>query len=99
MKLRGRMRVENGVMTAVCQLFDGNTFKIHPPEHHYGINDEFLKSRDIVDGWVLVMQEGKQGNACYITLPSASELHGKNVTVSEYDLIPVNATLKDYGAK
>ena len=99
LKLKSRMRIVDGVMTATCKLFDGAEFKIYPPEHFWGINEEFLASREVVDGWVEVILEGQQGNACYISLPAASEIHGENVTVHEFELLPMNSTLEDYGAQ
>lgn len=99
MKLKGRMRLENGHMVATCKLFDGGTFKVRAPEHTYGLNDDFQADRDIVDGWVEVTQEGQQGNACYISLPTPSLVHGKNVTVHEYEMFPFNTTLQDYGVQ
>ena len=99
MKLKAEIRkAPEGHLIATAKLFDGTPFELHPREYEVILNDE-IKPGKWVEGWVYVDVMGQQGDACYITLPQPSTVHGKQVSVNQYQLMPIEVTLESFGAQ
>lgn len=81
---------ETGRHTVTTKMFDGTEFTLKVFPYEVVIQEEFAEHRDFVDGWLFVVTEGQQGNRVAITLPQPSDVHGRQVTVSEYELTPRN---------
>lgn len=98
MKLKCRLRLEDDrSVTAVAKMHDGTSFEISNVNEHEAVpNENYLADRRTVDGWLFVIQEAKQGDRCYLTLPKPSLTHGKQVIVQELDLMPAHVSLKDF---
>jgi hypothetical protein len=97
MKLKGRIRLNmDRTLTFISTLHDGTPIELQVDVYDIEQNDPFLDNRLTVDGWLFVVQEAKQGNRCYLTLPKPSLQFGKQVIVHELQLMPVGATLNDF---
>lgn len=99
MKLKGRVRHENGTLHFVSKMHDGTSFTMPVREHDVLLNDPITPEQQTVDAWLMVVQEAQQGSRVYLTLPAATLLYGRQVTVSEFDLMPLNATLAAFNPK
>ena len=98
MRLQARFRVENDQLIATCQMYDNTPFEIAPPEHTYELHEEFLASRQFVNGFVHVDVTGTQyDDVCYIKLPCPSLNHGSHLTVKSTNLMPHGVTISDFG--
>lgn len=97
MKLRCRVAPvdQTGRYTCTAKLFDGSTFTMSAFEYDV-LRQEPTDNQSHVDGWILVIQEAKQGDLVSITLPQPSDQHGRRVNVSEYELMPRNATIDSF---
>lgn len=100
MKLRGYIRLEDD-LTLVFEstIYDGGEFSIKPLITDLELNGTFSKKKKRISGWAHVQQESQQGNIVYIKLPAPSIQHGYYTIVNEMQLMPRDATLKDFGAK
>lgn len=98
MKLRCRVAPvdQTGRYTCTAQLFDGSTFTMSAFEYDVLRQEEHQKDQSHVDGWILVIQEAKQGDVVSITLPQPSDQHGRRVNVSVYELMPRNVTIDSF---
>jgi len=100
MKLRCKITLEdNHTFTAHSKMFDGTPFKLLVSEYDFKLNGEFLPSKRTVDGWVYVHQESQQHDRVYITLPKATIEHGYHLVVSQFDLMPRQASIEDFKPK
>ena len=98
MKLKGYIMLENNrSLTFTGEMCDHTQFSITVDQFDIELNEDFLPSRRRVRGWLYVTQEAQQGSRVYLTLPKPSLQFGKQVTVSEFQLMPRNATLADFG--
>lgn len=96
MKLRctvGRLD-DTGRYSITAKMFDGTSFTIKVYEYELERCEEFKLNREVVDGWVYVLQEGRQGEKVSVTLPQSSDQFGKNVTVNKLQLMPRQANIK-----
>jgi hypothetical protein len=97
MKLKGRIRLNmDRTLTFISTLHDGTPIELQVDVYDIEQNDPFLDDRLTVDGWLFVVQEAKQDNRCYLTLPKPSLQFGKQVIVHELQLMPVGAILNDF---
>lgn len=97
MKLRGRLRLNmNRTITFVGNVYDGTSFECNVDIHDFHQNEEFVPDRYVVDGWLYVTQEAKQGDRCYLTLPKPSLQFGKQVLVNELQLMPMHVSIEDF---
>lgn len=99
MKLKGIIQKDDGVLIFHGSLHDNSPFSIQVDENNIELNQPFTKDKNRVEGWLFIQQEGQQGTRVYITLPSPSLQHGHHVLVHEFQLMPLGATLADFGAK
>lgn len=100
MKLKGYVQQEkDSTLTFHSTLHDNSPFEIKVSEHNVQMNQPFRKDRTRVEGWLFIQQEAQQDNRVYITLPAPSLQHGHHILVHEYQLMPREATLADFGAK
>jgi hypothetical protein len=97
MKLRGQLRLNMDTsITFLSTLIDGSPFECNVDIHDYEANEDFMPDKYVVDGWLYVVQEAKQHNRVYLTLPKPSLLYGKQVLVDEHQLQPRGVTLADF---
>ena len=98
MKLRCRVAPADATGRYQCtaQLFDGSTFTMSAFEYDVIRQGDHSQGQSHIDGWILVIQEAKQGNLVSITLPQPSDQHGYRVNVSEYELMPRNVTIDSF---
>ncbi len=98
MKLRGKVRQElDGSLTFLGKLYDKTEFSLRIDDvNQIQLNENFRANKRIVDGWLFVLRNGKQGDRCAITLPFPTINFGKYITVDEYSLMPVNASINDF---
>lgn len=100
MKLQGRVRLENnGSWTFVTTLYDGSPLEVGVAEYDVQLNEEFSKDVKTVDGFLFVMEEAKQADRCYLTLPKPSMQYGKQVLVRDLQLMPRNVSLNSFSPK
>jgi len=98
MKLRCRVAPVDatGRYPCIASLFDGTSFTVSCFEYDVLRQGEFKENVSHVDGWILVLQEAEQGNLVSVTLPQPSDLHGRRVNVSKYDLMPRHVTIDNF---
>lgn len=82
--------------TFISKLYDDTPFECKVDIHDFQQNDEFEPGRYTVDGWLYVVEEAKQGDRCYLTLPKPTLQFGKQVLVNELQLMPLNASIADF---
>ncbi len=99
-KLKGIVQLfPNGSLRFFSSLYDGTSFDVALDQHDYEINDEFKQDKLRVDGWLYVIQEAQQNDRCYLTLPKASIVHGRQITVKDTQLMPRAASIEDFRPK
>tara|TARA_B100000941_G_C28429172_1_gene513225 strand:+ start:202 stop:522 length:321 start_codon:yes stop_codon:yes gene_type:complete len=98
MKLKCRVgRIDDvGRFPCTSKLFDGTEFTVHVLEHDVLLTEELTEDKSHVDGWMLVVQEGQQGDRVAVTLPHPSDKHGRQVTVNQYDVLPRNLSIDSF---
>lgn len=97
MKLQGRITLENDhSLTFSSTLYDSTPFSLRVDQFDVERNDEFLASRRMVDGWLYVTQEAKQGDRVYLTLPKPTIQFGKQIVVRDLQLMPRSVSLADF---
>lgn len=101
MKLRGTVKMEDdGSLTFNGKLYDNSPLSVpNVGSHDIELNESFLVSKRTVNGWLFVVKEAQQGDRCSITLPKPNIQYGHRVAVSQYELMPLDATLSQMGAK
>lgn len=97
-KLKGVVHLEkNGIKTFSSKMHDGTEFKVQViSDNDIELNDDLNHENSFVDGWLMVIQEAQQDTRCYLTLPSPSLVHGRQVVVQDWQLMPRSATLDDF---
>lgn len=98
MKLKGQIRVssENLVLTFISKLYDNTPFEVTVDKFDVELNDSFSADRLIVDGWLFVVEEAKQADRCYLTLPKPNITFGRQVLVNELQLMPRVSSIADF---
>lgn len=99
MKLKGIIQKDNDALTFHGTLHDNSPFSVNISEHDVVLNEPFTHEKNRVDGWLFIQQEAQQDNRVYVTLPKPSLQHGHHVLVHEYQLMPREASLADFGAQ
>ncbi len=100
MKMRGSVKLElNGSMTFHSVLYDKTPFYLTVGEHDVQLNEQFSPSKQTVEGFLYVDKESQQADRCYLTLPKPTIQFGRQVTVSEFDLMPFGVKLDDFKVK
>lgn len=76
--------------------FDGTavTFKTSP--HNVETSLPISGENPTVLGWVMVVQEAKQGTRVAVTLPSPSIEFGRNISVHEDHLMPYGISINNF---
>ena len=96
-KLRGKLKLEaNNTVTFMSTIHDGTPFSLTVFNHDYEQNEEFTDEKNLVDGWLFVIQEAQQDKRCYLTLPRPSIVHDKQILVHEFQLMPRSASIADF---
>lgn len=99
MKLKGTVKQESdGSYVFTGKLYDGTLFNLTAGNYDLQLNEGFTIKKPIVEGWLYVVKESQQADRCYITLPKPTIQYGRNITVSEFDLMRPGATLDDFKA-
>lgn len=75
---------------------DGTPVTLKTSKFNVELNEEITSEKPTVDGWLFVLQEGKQGNRVSITLPGPSMQFGHAITVLEHNLMPRHVSVKDF---
>jgi outer membrane usher protein FimD/PapC len=97
MKLSGQLRLNmNKTITFMSTIYDGTPFECNVDIHDYEQNEEFQPGKYTVDGWLFVVQEAKQDDKCYLTLPKPSIVFGRQILVKELQLMPRAASIADF---
>lgn len=85
-----------GMYKAFAKMDDGTEFIAKVAETDMQLNEPITEERKRVEGWMSVVQNGEHKGRVSITLPGPSLQHGYNVTVSKYDLLPINVSIGDF---
>lgn len=97
MKLRGTVRLNlDRTLDFNSKLYDNTEFTVRVDEHDIELQDEFQPDQMTVYGWLFVVQEAKQSDRCYLTLPKPTLQYGKQIVVQELQLMPRVMTLADF---
>lgn len=90
MKMKCRVgRIDDtGRFPVTAKLFDGTEFTVRLRPTEVILTEDFGDERDVVDGWMLVVQEAKQHSQVSICLPQPSDQHGRQIVTNQYELIP-----------
>lgn len=88
---------DSGRYTCVAKLVDGSEFTVQVFEKDVILQGELTEEITNVDGWIFVLQEAQQNNQVSITLPQPSDVHGRQILVDQYQLMPRNATIENFG--
>jgi len=100
MKMRGTISLNlDRSMTFRSKLYDGTPFELTVSKHDVQLNESFLPSKMTVSGFLYVVKESQQADRCYLTLPKPTIQFGRQITVSEFDLMPPGLTVDDFIAK
>lgn len=96
-KLRGRVYLENNrTLTFHSTTFDETPFHLTVDQFDVELNESFTPKKRWVDGWLFVQQEAQQGSVCYLTLPKPTIVHGHQISVRDFQLMPINASIEDF---
>lgn len=85
-----------GMYRVVGTLYDGTSFVLKTDVHNVLLNDEITAEQSVVEGWLLVTQQAKQGDLVAVLLPSPTLEFGKNVSVNELSLAPINMSIDSF---
>lgn len=102
MKVRSRIKPiadALGWYEVTSSHYDGTPFTVKVKANCVQLNEQPTEEHDTVDGFLYVEQVGQQEDKCSIVLPVASILYGKNVTVSDKNLLPQHVTLNHFGVE
>lgn len=85
-----------GMFKVCSKHYDGTPFSLKVNQFQFTTNEPFTEEKRTVDGWLFVEHMGQQGDRAFIVLPAATIEFGKTLSVSIYDLLPPNPSIKDY---
>ncbi len=100
MKIKSTIQADgNGCYKVTSQHYDKTPFSIDAKSHQVQLNEPIVEEGQAVSGFLFVEQIGEQSDKCFIVLPNPSIPYGRNVTVSKYDLSPMNVSIADFTGK
>lgn len=100
MKLKGKVQLETDRQLIFHgELYDHTPFSLKVDQFDIELNELFRPSKMTVDGWLFVQQEARQDSRVYVTLPKPTIQFGSHVLVHQLSLMPINATLADFGVQ
>jgi len=88
---------ETGRHTVITKMFDGTEVSLRAFGNELTMNSEFNEETSVVQGWLFVVTEGQQGDRVAITLPQPSDIHGRQIVVNQYELMPRHVTIDSFG--